>query len=132
MTRSFPIQVNATGTTFNNSWIRLWLAPDRGVWPMTRFTTISIRGKQRPGCRYGYRGDGSRTVLKTIADVFDQPFHLAVNVKSGKTYVANYGNATVTVLAGTDVSGVVDLFDSTSSRMAWRWMKLAIWSMSQP
>jgi DNA-binding beta-propeller fold protein YncE len=39
-----------------------------------------------------------RTVIATLAQNFNQPYHLAANPISGKVYVANFGNNTVTVL----------------------------------
>ena len=55
----------------------------------------------------------SRTVAATLTDNFSQPFHMATTPTTGKVYVANFGNHTVTVLEGTTVSSVVNLWDST-------------------
>jgi YVTN family beta-propeller protein len=54
----------------------------------------------------------SRTVEVTLSETFSQPFHMTTTPVSGKVYVANFGNNTVTVLKGTSVSSVVNLWDS--------------------
>ncbi|HXV44190.1 MAG TPA: SBBP repeat-containing protein, partial [Anaerolineae bacterium] len=55
----------------------------------------------------------SRTVVATISGKFNQPFLAAANPVTGKVYVTNFGSHSVTVLDGTSVSRVVDLYDSS-------------------
>jgi YVTN family beta-propeller protein len=54
----------------------------------------------------------THTVVGTLTDAFNQPFHLAVNINNGKVYVANAGNNSVSVVEGTTVGKVVQLWDS--------------------
>jgi YVTN family beta-propeller protein len=54
----------------------------------------------------------SRTVVATLNNNFNRPFHLAANPTTGKVYVSNFGSASVTVLNGPMVSRVVSLYDS--------------------
>jgi YVTN family beta-propeller protein len=51
----------------------------------------------------------TRTVVTTLSGSFSQPYHVATNPVTGKAYVPNFGNHTVTVINGTTVSSVVDL-----------------------
>lgn len=53
-----------------------------------------------------------RTVAATLTENFSQPFHLAATPVTGKVYVANFGNNTVTVIKGTTIESVVNLWDS--------------------
>jgi len=53
-----------------------------------------------------------RTPVTTITGSFHRPFHLAANTVTGMVYVANFDGPSVTVLNGTAVSKVVDLYDS--------------------
>ncbi|MBE7556123.1 MAG: SBBP repeat-containing protein [Anaerolineales bacterium] len=55
----------------------------------------------------------SRSVVATLSNNFNQPFHLAANPVTGKVYVSNFGSASVTVLNGPAVSRVVSLYDSS-------------------
>jgi YVTN family beta-propeller protein len=52
------------------------------------------------------------TIEGTLTGWFSQPYHVAANPNAGKVYVANFGNGTLTVINGTSVSSVVDLFSS--------------------
>jgi YVTN family beta-propeller protein len=54
----------------------------------------------------------TQTVVATIANSFNQPFHLSANTRNGKVYVANFGHNSVSIVDGTAVSGVVQLWDS--------------------
>jgi YVTN family beta-propeller protein len=54
----------------------------------------------------------SRTVIATLNESFNQPFHLAANSTTGKVYVANFGSNSVTVLNGTTLSSSIPLYDS--------------------
>jgi DNA-binding beta-propeller fold protein YncE len=44
-----------------------------------------------------------------LSGSFNQPYHIAANPNTGKVYVTNLGNHTVTVIDGTTVSSVVNL-----------------------
>lgn len=55
----------------------------------------------------------SRSVVTTLNNNFNQPFHLAANPVTGKVYVSNFGSASVTILNGSTVSRVVSLYDSS-------------------
>jgi YVTN family beta-propeller protein len=54
----------------------------------------------------------SRTVVATLTNGFNRPFHLAANPITGKVYVANTGHNSVTIVQGTAVSQVAQLWDS--------------------
>jgi YVTN family beta-propeller protein len=54
----------------------------------------------------------TRAVVTTITGSFHLPFHLAANPVTGKVYVVNFGGRSVTVLNGTAVNKVIDLYDS--------------------
>ena len=56
----------------------------------------------------------SQAVVATLTGSFNAPWHVAANPTTGKVYVANSGNNSVTVIDGTSVSGVVSLYDSGS------------------
>jgi YVTN family beta-propeller protein len=51
----------------------------------------------------------TRVVVDTLSADFDQPFHVATNSITGKAYVTNFGDHTITVLNGDSVTGSVDL-----------------------
>jgi YVTN family beta-propeller protein len=53
------------------------------------------------------------TVETTLTENFSQPYHMATTPVTGKAYVANFGNNTVTVIKGTAIESVVNLWDST-------------------
>ncbi len=55
----------------------------------------------------------ARRVATTLSGNFSQPFHLATTPVTGKVYVTNFGNSTVTVIKGTTISSVVNLYDSS-------------------
>lgn len=55
----------------------------------------------------------SQTVVTTLDNDFNRPFHLAASPVTGKLYVANFGNNTVTVINGNTVTKVVELYDSS-------------------
>jgi YVTN family beta-propeller protein len=48
----------------------------------------------------------SRTVVATLSGNFNRPYHIAANPVTGKVYVPNFGNHTVSVISGTTVSSV--------------------------
>jgi uncharacterized repeat protein (TIGR01451 family) len=51
----------------------------------------------------------TRVVVDTLSADLDQPFHMATNPVTGKAYVTNFGDHTITVLDGASVTGSVDL-----------------------
>jgi YVTN family beta-propeller protein len=51
----------------------------------------------------------SRAVVATLSGNFNRPYHIAANPVTGKVYVPNFGNHTITVINGTTVSSVVNL-----------------------
>jgi YVTN family beta-propeller protein len=52
---------------------------------------------------------GTRGVTGTLSGSFSQPYHVAANPVTGKVYVTNFGDHSVTVVNGTSVSGAVNL-----------------------
>ncbi len=55
----------------------------------------------------------SQTVVATLADDFNQPFHLAANPANGKVYVTNFGNNSVSLIEDSTVTKVIPLYDSS-------------------
>jgi YVTN family beta-propeller protein len=51
----------------------------------------------------------SRTEIATLSGSFDQPYHIAANPDTGKVYVPNFGNHTVSVIDGVTVMATIDL-----------------------
>jgi uncharacterized repeat protein (TIGR01451 family) len=51
----------------------------------------------------------TREVTATLDSAFNEPFHVAVNSVTGKAYVTNFGDHTVTVLNGNVLSSVINL-----------------------
>ncbi|MBN1994896.1 MAG: DUF11 domain-containing protein [Anaerolineae bacterium] len=58
---------------------------------------------------------GTQEIIGVVSGSFSQPFHVAVNPATGKAYVPNFGNHTVTVLNGTAVSRIISLTDGDPS-----------------
>ncbi len=55
----------------------------------------------------------NRAIVATLSGNFGQPFPAAANPVTGKVHVSNFGNSSVTVITGTTISKVINLFDNT-------------------
>ncbi|MCL4302205.1 MAG: SBBP repeat-containing protein [Anaerolineae bacterium] len=106
-----PIQANSDATGFS---ILPPLAVGAGPWgvaydPIHDFIYVA----NSLGNSVTIINAASRSVVATLSDNFNQPFHLAANPVTGKVYVSNFGSASVAVLNGATVSRVVSLYDSS-------------------